>query len=163
MKSLVVYYTRTGKTRFVAETIAAQLGADIEEIVDQKKRGGVLGWIMSGKDASRKSLTEIAQTTKLPQDYDLIVIGTPIWAWSPTPAIRSYIKQNSLVGKKVALVYTFDSGMKQAAEKTKELLQDVTVVSELPLAAPLANKEETQKKIVDWCNTLKPLLVSSVK
>ena len=36
MKSLVVYYTRTGKTKFVAETIATQLAADVEEIVDQK-------------------------------------------------------------------------------------------------------------------------------
>jgi flavodoxin len=36
MKSLVVYYSRTGKTRFVAETVAALLGSDIEEIVDLK-------------------------------------------------------------------------------------------------------------------------------
>jgi flavodoxin len=37
MKSLVVYYSRTGKTKFVAETIAAELGSEIEEIVDLKK------------------------------------------------------------------------------------------------------------------------------
>jgi flavodoxin len=155
MKSLVVYYTRTGKTKFVAETIATQLGADIEEIVDLKKRAGTLGWIMSGKDASRKSLTEIAPTRKAPADYDLIVIGTPIWAWSPTPAIRTYISQNNLSGKKVALFYTFDSGLKQAGEKTRELLPSATIVSELPIANPSGNKEETEKKIFEWCNALK--------
>jgi flavodoxin len=154
MKSLVVYYTRTGKTKFVAETIAAQLGADIEEIVDQKKRDGKIGWIMAGKDATRKSLTEIAQTTKAPQDYDLIVIGTPIWAWSPTPAVRTYIKQNKLSGKRVALFYTSDGDIKQADQKTRELLQDAAVVSNLWLIAPLANKEESQKKIAEWCKTL---------
>ncbi len=154
MKSLVVYYTRTGKTKFVAQEIAAQLGAEIEEIVDQKKRGGKIGWIMAGKDASRKSLTEIAQTTKAPQDYDIIVIGTPIWAWSPTPAVRTYIKQNKLSGKRVALFYTSDGDIKQADQKTKELLQDANVVSNLWLIAPLANKEESQKKIAEWCKTL---------
>jgi flavodoxin len=40
MKSLVVYYTRTGKTKSAAEAIATQLGADIEEIVDLKKTAG---------------------------------------------------------------------------------------------------------------------------
>jgi flavodoxin len=155
MKSLVVYYTRTGKTKFVAETIATQLGADIEEIVDLKKRAGTLGWIMSGKDASRKSLTGIAPTRKAPADYDLIVIGTPIWAWSPTPAIRTYISQNNLSGKKVALFYTFDSDMKQGGERTKAMLPNATVISELPLANPAGKKEETEKKITEWSTTLK--------
>lgn len=154
MKCLVVYYSRTGKTRFVAETIASELGADLEEIVDQKKRGGSLGWLMAGKDASRKSLTEIEATKNLPANYDLIIIGTPIWAWNPTPAVRTYIKQNSLSSKKVALFYTSDGDIKQAAQKTKDLLQDATVVSDLWLVTPLANKEETRKKIVDWCKTL---------
>jgi flavodoxin len=154
MKCLVVYYTRTGKTKFVAEAIASQLGADLEEIVDQKKRDGKIGWIMAGKDAARKSLTEIEATKKAPIDYDLIVIGTPIWAWSPTPAVRTYIKQHSLSGKKVALFYTSDGDIRQAAQKTKELLQDATVVGDLWLVAPLANKEDAQKKIADWCKTL---------
>ncbi|XHH08235.1 MAG: flavodoxin family protein [Candidatus Bathyarchaeia archaeon] len=154
MKCLVVYYSRTGKTRFVAETIASQLGAELEEIIDQKKRSGSLGWIMAGKDASRKSLTEISPATKSPKDYDLIVIGTPIWAWSPTPAVRTYIKQNNLSGKKVALFYTSDGDIRQAAQKTKELLQDATVVNDLWLVTPLAKKEDTQKKITDWCKTL---------
>lgn len=154
MKSLVVYYTRTGKTKSVAEAIAAQLGADLEEVVDLKKRGGAIGWISGGKDASRNSLTEIAPTQKAPADYDLIVIGTPIWAWSPTPAIRTYISKNDLSGKRVALFYTFGSSMKQADEKIKELLGNATIIGELPLAN-LTDKKEEAQKIADWCQTLK--------
>jgi flavodoxin len=155
MERLVVYYTRTGKTKFVAEAIASKLGADIEEIVDLKKREGKLGWITAGGDALRKKLAEIAPTKKVPADYDLIVIGTPIWASSPTPAIRTYISQNNLSSKKVALFYTFDSGLKQAGEKTRELLPSATIVSELPIVNPSGNKEETEKKIFEWCNALK--------
>ncbi len=155
MKSLVVYYTRTGKTKLVAEAIAAQLGADIEEIVDLKKRAGALGWINSGKDASRKSLTDIAPTQKVPADYDLVVIGTPIWAWAPTPAFRTYVSKNSLAVKKVALFYTFDSDPKQASDKIREILPNVEIVGELPLKDPSKNKEEREKKIAEWCQTLK--------
>lgn len=155
MKSLVIYYTRTGKTKFVAEAIAIQLGADLEEVIDLKKRGGAIGWINGGKDASRKSLTEIMPTQKAPADYDLVVVGTPIWAWSPAPAIRTYLSKNSLAGKKVALFYTFDSDPKQASVKIREILPNVEVVGELPLKDPAKNKEETEKKIAEWCLTLK--------
>ena len=154
MKSLVVYYSRTGKTKFVAESIATNLGADLEEIVDLKKRTGPVGWLMGGKDATRKNQTEIAQTKKIPQDYDLIIIGTPIWAWSPTPAVRTYVQKNSLAGKKVALFYTSDGDIKQAEQKFRDLLKDATVVSNLWLVTPFANKEDSQKKIAEWCKTL---------
>jgi flavodoxin len=154
MKSLVVYYSRTGKTKFVAESIATNLGADLEEIVDLKKRTGPVGWLMGGKDATRKNQTEIAQTTKTPQDYDLIIIGTPIWAWSPTPAVRTYVQKNNLAGKKVALFYSSDGDIKQAEQKFRDLLKDATVVSNLWLVTPFANKEDSQKKIAEWCKTL---------
>jgi flavodoxin len=155
MKSLVMYYTRTGKTKFVAETVAAELGADIEEIVDLKKRDGKLGWIMGGKDATQKKLTEIAPSTRSPADYDLVVVGTPIWAWGPTPAIRTYLSKNDLSGKKVAVFYTYESSLKQASEKVRELLPNSTIVGELPLANPTEHRQETEKKIAEWCGTLK--------
>ncbi|MGD6850911.1 MAG: flavodoxin family protein [Candidatus Bathyarchaeia archaeon] len=155
MKCFVVYYTRTGKTKFVAETVAAELGADLEEIVDLKKREGKLGWIMGGKDASQKKLTDLAPLKRTPADYDLVVVGTPIWAWAPTPAFRTYINQNNLADKKVALFYTFDSDPKQASQKIHEILPGVNVVGELPLKDPSKNKEDTQNKIKVWCSALK--------
>ena len=51
VKSLVVYYTRDGNTKFVAETVAAELGSDIEEVVDMKNRAGKLGWMSAGRDS----------------------------------------------------------------------------------------------------------------
>jgi flavodoxin len=155
MKSLVVYYTRTGKTKVVAETVAAELGADLEEIVDLKKREGKLGWIMAGKDASQKNQTEIAPLKRAPCDYDLIVLGTPIWAWSPAPAIRTYITRNPLESKKVAVFYTFDNDPKAASQKIRDLLPNIEVVGELGLKDPSKDKAETERKIAEWCSQLK--------
>jgi len=45
MKTLVVYYSRTGKTKFVAEKIAVELKADVEEVVDLKSRSGRFGFL----------------------------------------------------------------------------------------------------------------------
>ncbi len=106
MKTLVVYYSRTGNTKFIAETVAAELGADIEAVVDLKNRLGRLNYLPAGRDALSGKATEIAQTKKAPTDYELIVIGQPVWAGNPTPAIRTYIRKNDFSGKKVALIFS---------------------------------------------------------
>jgi len=99
--------------------------------------------------------TEIAPTKRTPSDYDFIIIGQPVWAWSPTPAIRTYLNKNDLSGKKVALFFT-DSSLGQAIEKTKALMPNSTFVSESIVSAKeFENREETKKKIAEWCSTLK--------
>jgi flavodoxin len=154
MKTLVIYYTRTGNAKFIAEIVAAELGADIEEIIDLKNRQGTFGWLSSGRDATGEKETEIVQTKRNPTDYDLIIIGQPIWAGSPTPAIRTYVNKNDLSGKKVALFFSDSAG--KAVEKTKALMPNSAFVGELTLPAKeLKNKEETKQKIIEWSNTLK--------
>ncbi len=157
MKTLVVYYTRTGNSKFAAESIAAELGADLEEIVDLKNRQGRLAFLANGRDAGQGKETEIAPIKRIPADYELIIVGTPIWNKSPTPAIRTYLNKNSLSGKKVGLFFSDSSfGLDQAVEKTKALIPNSTIVGELALPAKVFNdKEETKKRIAEWCNTLK--------
>ncbi len=154
MKTLIVYYTRTGNSKFAAETIAAELGADIEEVIDLKKHQGKLAYMSCGRDAMSGKETEIAPTKRNPADYDLIVIAQPVWAWSPTPAIRTYLNRNNLSDKRVALFFGGKS-LKQAIEKTKALMPNSTFIGELAFNEPLENKEEAEKKIAEWCNTLK--------
>jgi flavodoxin len=156
LKSLVVYYTRTGNARFVAETIAAEIGADVEEVIDMKKRSGVLGYLSGGKDARQGKETQIAPIKKSPADYDLIIVGTPIWAARPTPAITTYLKKNNLSGKKVALFFTQGGKKPQGIEQIKALMSNSENIAELTLVSPLKSKEESEKQIIEWCKTLIP-------
>jgi len=154
LKALVVYYSLSGNTKFAAENIAAELGADIEEIVDLKKRQGKLAFLSNGKDAGQE--TEIAPTKRNSTDYDLIVIGTPIWNKSPTPAIRTYLNKTDLSGKKVGLFFSDSSfGLDQAIGKTKALVPNSAILGNLALPAKsFGNKEEAKEKIAAWCKTL---------
>jgi flavodoxin len=155
---LVVYYSRTGNTKSVAEKIAGELGAEIEEVVDKKKRSGVLGFLSGGKDATVGSKTKIAETRKNPGDFDLIVVGTPIWSSSPTPAIRTYLSKHDLAGKKVAVFCTSEgSGTDKAKAKIKALIPNGDSVEILVLLKPNKDKVDTDNKIVEWCGRLKSL------
>lgn len=93
MKTLVAFYSRDGHTKRVAEIIANALNAELDEIVDKKPRKGILGFLRAGYDATRRKTTEIS-FTKNPTDYDIVVIGTPVWNSRVTPAIRTYLLRN---------------------------------------------------------------------
>ena len=64
MKSLVVYYSKSGNTKKVGQLIAEQAKADVEELKDLKKRSGIFGWIGAGRDGMKGNRTKIAPTTK---------------------------------------------------------------------------------------------------
>lgn len=158
MNGLVVYYSRTGKTKFVAEKIAYELKADIEEVVDLKNRDGWFGFLKAGFDATLGRETKIGEMRKSPRDFDLIVVGTPVWNSRPSSAIRTYLKINDFSEKKVAVFCTNDSmGKEKALERTKSVISNVNVVGELVVSKVLENREENESKISDCCRTLSSL------
>jgi flavodoxin len=54
MKALIVYYSRTGRTKKIAKEIQLGIKAEIEEIKDSKNRKGILGWLSAGRDAGAR-------------------------------------------------------------------------------------------------------------
>ena len=89
--------------------MAVKLGADLEKIIDKKNRKGIFGWLGAGRDGMKKKLTEIGPLTKNPADYDLVILGSPVWGWAMVPAVRTYIEQKKANFKSVALFTTSDS------------------------------------------------------
>jgi flavodoxin len=106
MKPLIVFYSRTGTTRKVAESIKKILKCDAEEILDVKSRAGLLGYLRSGKEATLKKLAEIKPAKKNPSLYDLVIIGTPVWAFNMSSPVRTYVSKNKGKFNKVAFFCT---------------------------------------------------------
>jgi flavodoxin len=94
MKTLVVYYSRTGNTKMIAESLAESLNCDIEEIQDTEKRSGIIGYIKSGYETSRDKLPKIKEPKYDPSQYDLLIVGTPVWAGKMSVPLKSYLKMN---------------------------------------------------------------------
>ncbi len=105
-KNLVVFYSRTGTTRKAAEAISGLLNCDMDEIIDTRDRSGLLGYISAGRDASTKQLAEIKELKKNPKAYETVIIGTPVWAFTLSAPVRTYIYQNKESFKKVAFFCT---------------------------------------------------------
>jgi len=105
-KILLVYYSRTGTTKKLAEKISAGLACDVEEIFDAVDRSGPGGYILAGRDATLKRLTALKPVKFDPADYDLVIIGTPVWAWNVSTPIRTYLTVNKDKFKSVAFFCT---------------------------------------------------------
>ncbi len=139
MKSLVVFYSRTGTTKKIAEYISSGLNCEYEEIIDTKKRTGfIIGFLKSGYAAVREKLTVIEGFQKNPEMYDLIILGTPIWASRMTPAIRTYITENKRKFKSVAFFCT------EGGNKGFKAFESMRILCE---KKPLSTLEINQKEI----------------
>lgn len=154
MKCLVVYYSRTGNTKVIAEALATTFTADIEELQDQKDRSGIWQFLVSCVDAILKKPTTIKANKFNPADYDLIVIGTPVWASTMSCAVRTWLEMHSANLKQVAFFATMGS-----SGDVKTFKDMATIVNKTPLAT-MAIKEKTikdnnyQQQLTDFVNGL---------
>jgi len=122
MNSLVVYYSRSGNTAKVAEVIAEELGGDTEEIIDIKSRAGFFGYLSAAWDTIFKNETDIEPLEHRPAEYDLVVIGTPIWNWKvPAPTRAFFDVLNGRV-RRAAVFCTGDNGESPVLVQMAELL-----------------------------------------
>lgn len=94
-KILIVFYSRSGTTRRIAQALAAQLHCDAEEIVTTKNHAGLLGTLRALIEAMRHHPAHIMRASRSPSSYDLVVIGTPVWAWSVPSPVRAYLEANA--------------------------------------------------------------------
>lgn len=105
-RTLVVYFSRSGRTHRIALEIAAPLGADIERIEEPRGRLGLLGYWRSGREAYLKLVPPIEPAANDPSAYDLVILGTPIWAGNMSSPVRAYVGAHAGSFRTMALFCT---------------------------------------------------------
>lgn len=157
MKILVVYYSYDGNTRFIAETVANELDADIHELkpVKEMKSKGFLKYVWGGTMVAMKRKPRLLPLDKNPADYDLIIIGTPVWNSTMAPPVRSFLDTFGSGVKLAALFCSFSGGVKKTFAEMKELMGDCEVAGEKGFLDPLArNESESSKAAREWAKSL---------
>ncbi len=141
METLIVYYSRSGATEKVARDIAVRLNADELSLEDNRDRSGILGFLRSGFDALTSNVTVINDFDHRLEEYDLIIIGTPMWAGRLTPAVRTFLLGNAEVLPEVAFFITRGG---TSAERTLLSMEDLA--GREPLASLVLNRQEAMEK-----------------
>lgn len=148
MKTLVVFYSRTGTTKKVGEGIANRLNCDSEEIIDLRNRKGIFGYIFAGRDAIKKKLTDIQEISKDVSKYELVIIGTPNWGGSICPAVRTFLEKNKINIKKAGFFCTMGGD-----NPGKIFIQMEEIINKKPIGTlALRSKEVHENNYYDKIN-----------
>jgi flavodoxin len=155
MKILVTYYSRTGTTKIVGEQLARELGADLDEIVDLKERLGTANYMRAARDAKGMKATKI-QCEKDPDEYDLVILGTPIWWSNLPPAPRTYLTSHNLKGKKVAFFITSQGEDRENVfNQLKEIASESDIIGTFGILQKVVKTEDYCELLRDFIETLR--------
>ena len=163
MRTAIVYYSMSGNTEYVAEKIADKLKASDElrliKICPQKAYPdkGAKKFLWGGKSAVMGDTPKLLPYEFNVNDYDRIIIGTPVWASTFVPPLKTFFNENSDINKKPVAVFTCFSGggADKAILKLKKYLNIEKFEAELILIDPKDNvKAEDDMKISEFCSAL---------
>jgi flavodoxin len=155
MKILIAYYSRTGTTKKVAEALAEKLGAEIEEIRDTVDRAGVKGYLLAGRDAMQKRLTVLEPLKFNPANFDLVIVGTPIWGWNLSSPVRTYLAEQKNNFPRVAFFCTMGgSGDDKAALEMEKIIGQKNS-AQLALKTVEVVKNEFAEKLEKFVSEIK--------
>ena len=111
---LCIYYSRTGNTEKLMQEIAEELHCELVKLEDGVDRSGLGGWLNSGRQAMSRKVPPVKEPeTRLPlEQYDLVIIGTPVWAGRCSAPVRSFLLQYGKRLARVAYVITRGSDVR---------------------------------------------------
>ena len=153
---LVAYFSATGTTKGVAESIADGLGADLYEIVPEEPYTDA---DLNYNDDNSRSTIEMNDPSSRPaisgsaehmEQYDIVFIGYPIW-WGEAPRIVStFVESYDFSGKTIVPFCTSGgSGMGSSASNLEPLTSGATWMEGRRLSG-----NDSQDTVMEWVNSL---------
>lgn len=152
MKTLVVYYSYSGNTKKVAEYIADKIDAKTVEITTKKAYSGSYDKVV--EDAKRQVqegyMPEINPIGENLEEYDTIILGTPVWWYSCAPAVRSFLTSYNLAGKKILPFATNGGWIGHTLKDIEKLCSDSEVLQGLDIPFDGNRQRLPNEKIDKW-------------
>jgi flavodoxin len=123
MKTLVVYYSFTGKTKLVAQVIAEALNATLVEIEERRPIPMPFVYLSGSFAALINRGSKINPIDVDIKQYERIFIGSPMWSYRPAPAVNSFIYQTNFEGRSIIPFFTMggDNSEKALANITAKI------------------------------------------
>ena len=156
MKTAIVYFSLSGNTDFAAKQIAAKLNADLIRLEPEKEypNSGIRKFFWGGKSAVMGETPALRGQLFQLADYDCVILGTPVWAGTFAPPLRTLIRANAgkWRDKRVAAFVCSGGGPGKALEKLKAELDIQAFAAALSLIDPKARpNQENERKIAEFC------------
>ncbi len=158
IKPLVIYYSHEGFTEFMAKSMAEVLECPALRLtpLDEETHKGFSKYFWGGKEVIFKREPELEPLPLNLDEFDLLLIGTPVWAYSFTPPLRTFFNNVTFSEKSVAVFCTHEGGPKNTLEKMKKIMTGGRVIGENDFLRAEDPKDKVQRKneATQWARTI---------
>ena len=145
-KTLIVYFSWGGNTKTVANHIHDLIGGDIvevETVIPYPDTYEEVTQIAPGELASDYR-PELKTKVDNMDEYDTLIVGTPIWGGHLTPAMKSFLASYNLSGKAIAPFCTHGgSGTAQSVNDIHSVCPNSTILGSLAVYGSRAESSRT--------------------
>lgn len=159
MKTLIVYYGYGEHTKMIAEKIKEELSCDILRLETKVPYSTDYQTVVDETEdnVETKKTPEIKDISVKIEDYETIIIGTPVWWYTITPPIRTFLTKYNLRGKKIYAFATNAGWLGETFEEIKELIGKVESTISIKFTTnskenKMITKEEELEK---WIQSIK--------
>lgn len=159
-KKLIVYYSYTGHTKMIAESIQEKLQCDILEIKPVKEYSKDYNQVVSEEqnNESTNKKPEIQKINKDLSKYDEIIIGSPVWWYTIAPVIRTFLLENVFTGKVIRPFATNAGWLGQTFKEIQRLCPNSKVEKGMNIVFTEDYRENqlitSPDEIDNWINNL---------
>lgn len=113
-RTAVVYVSRSGNTALAARQIARHLDARLFALEAPAYSLGLSGLLHALKDAYRlkeraEALPQINPSNIDLASFDTVWLGSPVWLYSPSPPLWSFVEHNRFDDQHIVLFNTYNS------------------------------------------------------
>ena len=154
-KPIVVYYTRTGTSRIVANILKDKFSCEITEIKSTEDRDGYLGAFTCVLDSLLDRDDIIEPFNKDLKGYSPIIIATPIWLGKISSPVRTLIKQAGLKDKDLYLFIAYHGRLTEEKEQALEdwiTAQGINLKRLYKINTKEKKDDEIQKEVITQLN-----------
>jgi flavodoxin len=159
MKTSIIYHSYSGITRGVAEKIQKACGGDLIEVTLKKNYSPLTAYSLGCYRAIREESDPIEPESIDVSASDLVVIGTPVWAFKATPAVNAAIAAlKGCDGKKAVIFATCGSSAKDTLPILEKALEakGVSVVGQFVITRKEIGEGQKVKVLIDSIKAVKP-------
>ena len=132
-RRIVIYHSYSGHTKMIANIIKKKLDCDVLELEPKYEFSSDYDEVVKEyqNNEKDKSTVDIKDININLDNYDEIIIGSPVWWYSITPVVREFLKENNLEGKTVIPFATNAGWLGRTFKEIEELCKNSSVTNEM--------------------------------
>lgn len=132
-RRIIIYHSYSGHTKMIANIIKKKLDCDVLELEPKYEFSSDYDEVVKEyqNNEKDKSTVVIKDININLDNYDEIIIGSPVWWYSITPVVREFLKENNLEGKTVIPFATNAGWLGGTFKEIEELCKNSSVTNEM--------------------------------